>query len=134
MQITPTPVRMDTPLALSREGDCLIFNGHAVNLAKGETCDWIVGQPTHGPGGWEVTIILPHAVDAPKATRFPEPITVKGDGPVDLPPWGSIDSADLAAIREMLEDMGGDPVAQLPALRADAYGATGALPIDHADA
>ncbi len=36
-------------------------------------------------------IILPHGPDAPEATRFPEPISVKGDGPVDLPPWGPVE-------------------------------------------
>lgn len=88
MKITLNPVRMDTPLHLSRKGDVLTFNGQAVDLAAGETCDWIVGPSVLGPDGWEVEVILPHAADAPEETRFPAPITLAGDGPVDLPPFG----------------------------------------------
>lgn len=88
MKIILNPVRMDMPLTLARAGDVLTFNGQPVDIAAGETCYWIVGQPVLGPEGWEVEIILPHAADAAEETRFPAPITLGGDGPVDLPPWG----------------------------------------------
>lgn len=86
MQINLSPVRMDATLAVSRTGDVLTINGAAVDLTTyAGGCDWIVGQPEAGPGGWQVTLILPHGGDVPEAARFPEPITLTGDGVVPLP-------------------------------------------------
>jgi len=33
-----------------------------------------------------LTLLFPHATDAPYDSRFPQPISVTGDGPVSLPP------------------------------------------------
>lgn len=86
MQITLSPVRMDESLTVSRSGDVLTINGEAVDLtAYAGGCDWIVGLPVAGPDGWQVTLILPHAADAPEAVRWPAPITMEGDGEVPLP-------------------------------------------------
>lgn len=86
MQITFSPVRMDETLTVSRAGDVLTINGAAVDLTSYTGgCDWIVGQPEAGPDGWAVTLILPHSGDATDAARFPEPITLTGDGVVPLP-------------------------------------------------
>ena len=91
MKIILTPVRMDAPLTLHRKGDVLMFNGQHVDLAAGETCDWIA-RAVIEDNEWVVEVLLPHGPDAPEATRFPEPVTIKGDGPVDLPPWGAPDA------------------------------------------
>lgn len=102
MKITLTPVRMDTPLTLRRNGDVLTFNGAEVDLAAHDPetapCDWIVGAPVPGPEGWEVTVILPHGPEAPPETLFPAPVLMTGDGEVPLPPWGpAAEGIDLPA-------------------------------------
>ena len=89
--ITLSPMRRDDVLTVSVAGDVLVLNGEALDLgtytADPEAPqDWIVGQPVQDGGVWYVTLILPHGADAPEATRFPEPITVTADGPVQLPP------------------------------------------------
>lgn len=129
MHLILNPVRMDTPLTLTRLGDTLVFNGHAVDLAARETCDWIVRAQVEGQE-WVVEIILPHAVDAPEETRFPRPITVTADGPVELPPWGSVTAEDLAALRELIEAEGDilAPDFAPAALATDAHAALQALP------
>lgn len=102
MKLILNPVRGDTPLQLTVKSNLLIFNGQPVDLAAGETCDWIVRAEVDGKE-WVVEIILPHGPDAPETTRFPAPITVAGDGPVDLPPWGSADSGDLPEVGELVD-------------------------------
>lgn len=90
--ITLSPMRRDDTLMVSVSGDVLVLNGEAIDLATytadpEATHDWIVGQPEQDGGIWYVTLILPHGESAPEATRFPEPITVTEDGPVQLPPY-----------------------------------------------
>jgi len=97
MQLTFSPVRGDTPLALSRKGDTLTGNGVTLDfssLPSGATlpataidCEWIAGDVTRPDGLLTVPVTLPHGADAPRETRFPEPVTLTGDGPVDLPPY-----------------------------------------------
>jgi hypothetical protein len=87
MKITLTPIRHDTPLTASRKGDVLVLNGLACDLAKAETCDWILGTPVKEGGIWQVTLILPHGPDAPEETLFPAAIDMVKDGPVPLPPY-----------------------------------------------
>lgn len=100
MHIFLSPMRADQPLSLSRAGDVLTINGEAFDfsaLPEGGTlprtaiaCDWIAGDVTRTTGGvLTVPLILPHGPDAPQETLFPEPITLTGDGPVNLPPWTS---------------------------------------------
>ena len=89
--ITLSPMRRDDVLTVSVAGDVLVLNGEALDLGTytadpDAPHDWIVGQPVQDAGVWNVTLILPHGADAPEATRFPEPITVTADGPVQLPP------------------------------------------------
>lgn len=98
MKITLTPVFMETPLRLERKGDdTLVFNQVEVDLTDPDLdCEWVVGSPTLGPDGWEITIVLPHGSDAPHETRFPEPIEVTEDGVVNLPPYEvTTDGPDL---------------------------------------
>lgn len=89
--ITLSPMRRDDTLTVSVSGDVLVLNGEALDLGTytadpDAPHDWIVGQPVQDAGVWNVTLILPHGADAPEATRFPEPITVTADGPVQMPP------------------------------------------------
>jgi hypothetical protein len=97
MNLTFSPVRMDTPLTASVDGDVLTLNGAALDfgpLPKGATlpraaipCDWIAGDVTRDDAGMlTVPLILPHGANAPPDTLFPTPVTVTA-GAVPLPPY-----------------------------------------------
>jgi hypothetical protein len=91
------------PLSLSCAGDVLTINGTALDFSQvgeGETLperDDETGEITQGTGheavlrvtrvGGElqVRVVLEHALDAPEAVRFPEPVTMDTDGPVPVP-------------------------------------------------
>lgn len=95
MLIKLSPVRMDEQLTLSREGDILYVNGESCDLGpllEGATLpqgaiesDWFPGPVDRIDGELQLTIRLPHGAYAPESTRFPQPIEVTGDGPVELP-------------------------------------------------
>jgi hypothetical protein len=38
---------------------------------------------------YELTLVITHGSNAPEATRFPEPLTVTVDGPVELPMYNT---------------------------------------------
>ena len=61
MIIKLSPVRSDEPLSLAVSGDTLLINDVPF------------------------TVMLPYAEDASEAARFPQPISVVADGPVELP-------------------------------------------------
>lgn len=86
MKITLSPIRIDTPLTALRKGDVLILNDISYDLAKGDDCPWLVDPAMQIKGVWQVTLLLPHAADAPEETLFPKAITLTRDGPVPLPP------------------------------------------------
>ena len=96
MKINLSPVRLDEPLDLSVTGDVLVLNGEVLDLSgipEGATLpadaiasDWVVGDVTRESGDLCLTLRLPCGRDAPEETRFPQPITITEDGPVDLPP------------------------------------------------
>lgn len=95
MQITLIPVRMTGALAVDRQGDVLTINGTAYDfspLPEGAVlpraavaCDWLASDVLRLGGQLQLSLILPHGPDAPAATRFPAPLTLTADGPVDLP-------------------------------------------------
>lgn len=97
MHLTFSPMRRDDRLSLSRAGDVLTINGVAFDfgpLPDGATlpraavdCEWLAGPVERIGGVLHLTLILPHGPNAPEATRFPEPITVTGDGPITLPAY-----------------------------------------------
>ncbi|WOI35009.1 hypothetical protein R1T40_09880 [Tritonibacter scottomollicae] len=97
MQISFTPTRCDTALTATRQGDVLTLNGEAFDftaLSEGDvlpreavTCDWLASEATRQNGEIHLTLILPHGADAPEETRFPQPVTLTGDGSVPLPPY-----------------------------------------------
>lgn len=89
--ITLSPQCRNDALTVSVAGDVLVLNGEPLDLgtytADPEAPhDWIIGQPVEDAGVWNVTLILPHGESAPEAARFPQPIAVTADGPVQLPP------------------------------------------------
>lgn len=97
MKITLSPMRSDVPLTLAREGDTLTINGETFDfsdLAEGATltreavaCDWLASDVERIGGVLHLTLILPHGPNAPEETRFPAPITVEDDGPIEIPPY-----------------------------------------------
>ena len=91
-----SPMRHSDRLNLHRAGDMLTINGEAFDfspLPDGATLprdavasDWLAGDVTRdGNGVLTVPLILPHGANAPEATRFPAPLDLTRDGPVELP-------------------------------------------------
>lgn len=87
-------VRLDT-LAVHVTGDVLTLDGVALDfsqLPEGATLPraaisspWIAGDVQRIDGVLQVSLLLPITADASDAARFPQPITVTQDGPVELP-------------------------------------------------
>ena len=85
--------RRDT-LSVDNTGDVLKLNGvvlYFAQLPDGATlpreaidCPWIAGDVQRIDGVLHVPLLLPIAADASDAARFPQPITVTQDGPVEL--------------------------------------------------
>ena len=96
MKITLSPTRRDETLTASRDGDTLTLNGEEFDfspIAEGETLPsdaidipWIIGDVTRIDGDLRLTLTLPHGSNAPRETRFPEPIIDPPDGEIALPP------------------------------------------------
>ena len=95
MQITLTPVRLDTALSLHRSGDVLVINGvtydfgplpeGAILPREAVGCAWLASDVERIGGAIHLTLILPHGANAPEATRHPAPISLTVNGPVTLP-------------------------------------------------
>lgn len=96
MKITFSPMRRDDTLTLSRTGDILTINGEAFDfsaVSDGATlprdavaCEWLASDVERIGGVLHLMLILPSGPNATEETRFPQPITVTADGPIDLPP------------------------------------------------
>ncbi|WP_193752306.1 hypothetical protein [Comamonas testosteroni] len=90
-----SPQARNDSLAVSVAADVLTLNGVALDFTRlpdGATlpceaidCQWIAGDVQRVDGVLQVPLLLPIASDASDAARFPEPITVTQDGPVELP-------------------------------------------------
>lgn len=95
MIINFSPQRRDDALVLEKQGDTLIVNGDQFdfsNIPDGGTlpadavdCEFIVGEISRINGELYLTILLPHGPNAPESARFPEPIQVSNDGPIQIP-------------------------------------------------
>ena len=95
MKITLSPTRRDETLTASRDGDTLTINGEEFDfspLEEGEALpadaidsEWIAGDVTRIDGDLRLTLTLPHGSNAPRETRFPEPIIDPLDGEIALP-------------------------------------------------
>jgi hypothetical protein len=96
MIVNLSPQRRDDSLELHRTGDTLIVNGEAFNFhplgegdrlpAEAMSSGWFAGPVTRINGELELTILLPLPANYSPAQAFPEPVVLKGDGPVPLPP------------------------------------------------
>ena len=95
MKINLSPQRRDDQLTLEKAGDTLTFNGTAYDFsqlpdggtlpAEAVDCEFVIGTVNRVNGELELTLLLPHAVNASEAARFPEPIIDPADGEVELP-------------------------------------------------
>lgn len=95
MIIKLSPVRSDESLAVSVNGDCIILNGVALDFtqlpdgavlpASAVDSEFVCGDVTRVDGQLHIIITLPHSAEATEAVRFPTPIIVTEDGPVELP-------------------------------------------------
>ncbi|ELY1833463.1 hypothetical protein [Pseudomonas aeruginosa] len=90
----PLP-RRDERLSLSRAGDVLTVNGQAFDFtplpeggelpAEAIGSEWFAGPVVRRNGRLELSLRFPLADDASTAARFPEPLLIDTDGPVELP-------------------------------------------------
>lgn len=97
MKINLSPARGDETLTLSVEGNVVILNGEAYDLGflnEGESIShevfgskWLTDKVSMIDGQLELSVILPYGPGAPESTRYPSPIVVLTDGPVDLPAY-----------------------------------------------
>ncbi|WP_258197406.1 tail fiber assembly protein [Pseudomonas plecoglossicida] len=94
MIIKLSPVRSDISLSVFKLGDTLEVNSVALDfsqLADGETlpagavgCEFVIAPVERTNGDLVLTLMLPHAADAPQAARFPVDL-YPTDGQVQLP-------------------------------------------------
>lgn len=95
MRIKLSPVRSDAELAVIKSGEALIINGVKLDFSRledGSTLaaeaigsEWVAQPVERISGDLVVTLMLPHAADAPELARFPVDIINPADGPVYLP-------------------------------------------------
>jgi len=100
MQLSFQPMRLDQALSVTRQGDALTLNGETFDFAplqEGDVlpraavaCEWLASDVTRQGGEICLTLILPHGAEAPQETRFPQPLTLSGDGLVPLPPHAAV--------------------------------------------
>ncbi|EMB5660426.1 hypothetical protein [Pseudomonas aeruginosa] len=85
----------DEHLMLSRDGDVLTVNGQSFDFtplpegselpAEAIGSEWFAGPVVRREGRLEFSLWLPLADGASAAARFPEPMLIEADGPVELP-------------------------------------------------
>ena len=95
MKITLSPQRRDDTLTVTKQADVLIINGTAYDFsqlpdggtlpAEAVDCEFVIGSVDRVNGELELTLLLPHGVNASEAARFPQPIIDPADGEVELP-------------------------------------------------
>jgi hypothetical protein len=112
MIIKLSPVRSDTELAVTKVGDTLVINGVALDFSRledGSTLaaeavgsDWIAQAVERVNGNLVVTLMLPHAADAPELARFPVDIINPADGPMHLPGL-DVGSAQQPAVNGVID-------------------------------
>ncbi|MBV6269914.1 hypothetical protein KUT65_34100 [Pseudomonas aeruginosa] len=85
----------DERLSLSRAGEVLTVNGQPFDFtplqeggelpAEAIGSEWFAGSVVRRNGRLELSLRFPLADDASAAARFPEPLLIEADGPVELP-------------------------------------------------
>lgn len=98
MIIKLSPVRSDSRIFISVNGNTIFINEEPFDFSQlqdGETLPraaidspWFADDVKRIDGVLHVALVLPHGAYADEAARFPEPITVIQDGPVQLPDSG----------------------------------------------
>lgn len=94
MIIKLSPVRSDLQLAVVKTGETLEVNGVALDFSRlpdGATlpaeavgCEFVIAPVERINGDLVLTLMLPHAAEAPQAARFPVDL-YPSDGQVQLP-------------------------------------------------
>ncbi|MDH0300614.1 MULTISPECIES: tail fiber assembly protein [unclassified Pseudomonas] len=95
MRISLSPQRRDDSLIVFRDGETLSINSvkfDFADLPDGATLPagsvsshWVFGDVERSFGELRITLLLPHAGDAPAEARFPAPVIDPPDGAVVLP-------------------------------------------------
>lgn len=95
MKITLSPQRRDDTLTVTKQGDTLTINGTAYDFsqlpdgatlpAEAVDCEFIIDPVERINGELELTLLLPHGLNASDAARFPQPIIDPADGALELP-------------------------------------------------
>ncbi|AVN42356.1 hypothetical protein FA362_30830 [Pseudomonas aeruginosa] len=85
----------DEHLSLVRTGDVLTVNGQSFDFtplpeggelpAEAIGSEWFAGPAVRRADRLELNLRLPLSGDASAAARFPEPLLIEADGPVELP-------------------------------------------------
>ncbi|ENU4129255.1 hypothetical protein [Pseudomonas aeruginosa] len=85
----------DEHLSLVRIGDVLTVNGQSFDFtplpeggelpAEAIGSEWFAGPAVRRADRLELNLRLPLSGDASAAARFPEPLLIEADGPVELP-------------------------------------------------
>jgi len=120
-----SPQRREDRLQLEKRGSTLVLNGEVFDPTKQDytstASQWISGQPEPTDDGWSVTVILPHGDESPRATRFPKPIVVSDDGPVELPPYEGPDEDKeqlrIAVAKKLAEHAGREIIADATSIK-----------------
>ena len=95
MRIVLSPMRRDDTMQIAVADDAIKINGVDFDFSQlqpGSTlpreaidCPWFAGDITRIDGVLQVSLVLPNGPDASHAARFPQPINVAKNGPVELP-------------------------------------------------
>lgn len=95
MKINLSPCRMDETLSVIVSGDVLVVNGEVLDFSplpegailpsEATGTKWLLGNITRKNGVIELTVIMPHGINASEAVRFPTPLNVTVNGQVELP-------------------------------------------------
>lgn len=98
MIIKLSPVRCDSSIYVSVNGNAISINDEVFDfspLKEGDTLPhqaidstWFADDVKRIDGVLHVELVFPHGAYAGEAARFPVPITVIQDGPVQLPDSG----------------------------------------------
>lgn len=100
MRFKFSPVRANTPLEGSVQGDLLTLNGQVLDfseVAEGVAtpftsfnCPWLGSDIVRSGGEIYLTLIIPHGPNAPQETLFPsnfDTFLTVGAGPVPVPAY-----------------------------------------------
>ena len=96
MRIALSPqLREEAMPTVFKQGDKLTIDGVEYDfspLGEGAVlpmgavdCEWVTGSVTRAEGEIELTLILPHGVDASEAVRFPASLVDPPDGAIVFP-------------------------------------------------